>query len=79
MFHVHINIQGLFFIDGLGGTGKTFLYKALLAKIHSCGHTALAVTSSVYKITRPSGTTQLLHIAKIIIWDEASMPCSYSS
>jgi ATP-dependent DNA helicase PIF1 len=26
---------GLFFVDGPGGTGKTFLYRALLAKLHS--------------------------------------------
>ena len=26
---------GLFFVDGPGGTGKTFLYRALLAKLRS--------------------------------------------
>jgi ATP-dependent DNA helicase PIF1 len=26
---------GLFFVDELGGTGKTFLYRALLTKLHS--------------------------------------------
>ena len=33
MRHVHNDIPGVFFIDGPGGTGKTFLYKALLANI----------------------------------------------
>ncbi|KAJ9568236.1 LOW QUALITY PROTEIN: hypothetical protein OSB04_004202 [Centaurea solstitialis] len=37
---------GGFFIDGPGGTGKTFLYKALLAKIRSVGDIALATATS---------------------------------
>jgi ATP-dependent DNA helicase PIF1 len=28
---------GVFFLDGPGGTGKTYLYKALLAKVRSEG------------------------------------------
>ena len=35
-----------FFIDGPGGTGKTFLYSALLSTIRSKGKIALAVVSS---------------------------------
>nr|KAJ0203108.1 hypothetical protein LSAT_V11C500246880 [Lactuca sativa] len=100
MRHVHNDIPGVFFIDGPGGTGKTFLYKALLANIRSCGHIALATASSgvaannmpggrtthshfkipinlennsVCKISRQSGTAQLLRTAKVIIWDEVSM------
>ncbi|CAI9284570.1 unnamed protein product [Lactuca saligna] len=46
MWHVHNDIPGVFFIDGPGGTGKTFLYKALLANIRSCGRIALATASS---------------------------------
>lgn len=38
--------QTLFFLDGPGGTGKTFLYNAILAKIRSEGKIALAVASS---------------------------------
>ncbi|CAL5413369.1 unnamed protein product [Camellia sinensis] len=38
--------QGCFFIDGPGGTGKTFLYKALLAAIRSKNYIALATTTS---------------------------------
>ena len=33
IFHVKQGMAGLFFIDGLGGIGKTFLYKALYAKV----------------------------------------------
>ena len=37
---------GIFFIDGPGGTGKTYLENLLLKKIHSNQHIALAVASS---------------------------------
>ncbi|XP_022008025.1 uncharacterized protein LOC110907339 [Helianthus annuus] len=46
MAHVDNNRPGVFFIDGPGGTGKTFLYKALLAQVRSRGLIALATTSS---------------------------------
>jgi len=35
-----------FFIDGPGGTGKTFLYNTILAKVRLCGQIALPVASS---------------------------------
>src|SRR3954469_22330698 len=38
--------NGCFFIDGPGGTGKTFLYNTLLATIRSSGEIAVAVASS---------------------------------
>ena len=38
--------QGVFFVDGPGGTGKTFLYECLLAKVRSQHKIALAVASS---------------------------------
>nr|GEZ93479.1 hypothetical protein [Tanacetum cinerariifolium] len=44
--HVDNDISGVFFIDGPGGIGKTFLYKALLAKVRSHGLIALATASS---------------------------------
>lgn len=37
---------GFFFIYGAGGTGKTFLYKTILARLRSIGLIALAVASS---------------------------------
>ncbi|XP_052626500.1 uncharacterized protein LOC111912907 [Lactuca sativa] len=46
MWHVDQNLPGVFFIDGPGGTGKTFLYKALLAEVRSRGLIALATTTS---------------------------------
>ena len=48
----------MFFIDGPGGTGKTFLYKALLANIRSRGLIALATASSgVAANNMPGGRT----------------------
>jgi ATP-dependent DNA helicase PIF1 len=43
---------GVFFLDGPGGTGKTYLYKALLAKVRSEGKTS-GVASSIL----PGGRT----------------------
>ncbi|KAL3848720.1 hypothetical protein ACJIZ3_010602 [Penstemon smallii] len=49
---------GLFFLDGPGGTGKTFLYRALLANVRSAGGIALAVASSgVAASLLPGGRT----------------------
>ncbi|GJR89735.1 ATP-dependent DNA helicase PIF1 [Tanacetum coccineum] len=46
MRHVDADSPGVFFINGPGGTGKTFLYKALLANVRSRGLIALATASS---------------------------------
>ncbi|XP_075096269.1 uncharacterized protein LOC142174382 [Nicotiana tabacum] len=49
---------GLFFVDGPGGTGKTFLYRALLANLISRGMIALATaTSGVAAAILPGGRT----------------------
>jgi superfamily II DNA or RNA helicase len=49
---------GLFFVDGPGGTGKTYLYKALLATIRSQKKIVVATTSSgVTASIMPSGRT----------------------
>ncbi|XP_059288087.1 uncharacterized protein LOC132041391 [Lycium ferocissimum] len=49
---------GAFFIDGPGGTGKTFLYRALLATVRSKGFIALATaTSGVAASILPGGRT----------------------
>jgi thymidylate kinase len=36
----------LIFIDGSGGTGKTFLYRTLMASLRSRGQIVLATASS---------------------------------
>ncbi|XP_070019675.1 uncharacterized protein [Nicotiana sylvestris] len=52
------NQSGAFFIDGPGETGKTFLYRALLAVVRSKGFVALAITTSgVAASILPGGRT----------------------
>ncbi|XP_071926211.1 uncharacterized protein [Coffea arabica] len=89
-----------FFVDGPGGTGKTFLYRALLTTLRTQGHIALAVASSgvaasilpggrtahsrfkipldasstkTCQISKQNSTAKLIVMAKLILWDEASM------
>ncbi|XP_016507130.2 uncharacterized protein LOC107824838 [Nicotiana tabacum] len=52
------NKSGAFFIDGPGGTGKFFLYRALLAAVRSKGFVSLATASSgVTASILPGGRT----------------------
>ena len=44
-----------FFVDGLGGTGKTFLYRALIANLRSKGHIVLEPASFGLAATLLSG------------------------
>jgi len=56
--HVINRKSQVFFIDGPGGTGKTFLYKALLAKVRSEGLIAIATaTSGIAASLLPGGRT----------------------
>nr|XP_040254015.1 uncharacterized protein LOC109758555 [Aegilops tauschii subsp. strangulata] len=49
---------GVFFVDGPGGTGKTFLYRAMLAKVTSGGKIGIATaTSGVTASIMPGGRT----------------------
>ena len=55
---VFANKSQSFFIDGPGGTGKTFLYRSLLATLRSKGYVAIAVaTSGVAASILPGGRT----------------------
>ncbi|KAG7968462.1 hypothetical protein I3843_08G156400 [Carya illinoinensis] len=82
------NETAVFFIDGPRGTGKTFLYKALLAKIRSEHFIALATASSgvvasilpsdakkntICSVSKQGGFARLLHLSRLIVWDEAPM------
>ncbi|ONM31301.1 hypothetical protein ZEAMMB73_Zm00001d040413 [Zea mays] len=50
--------HGLFFVDGPGGTGKTYLYRVLLTTLRSQGKIAVATTtSSVAASIMPGGRT----------------------
>jgi ATP-dependent DNA helicase PIF1 len=49
---------GVFFVDGPGGTEKTYLYKALLVSLHSQDKIAVATaTSGVAASIMPGGRT----------------------
>ena len=53
---------GLFFVDGPGGTGKTYLYRALLATVCSQKKIVVATTiSSVAASIMPGGRTAHSH------------------
>lgn len=55
---VFSNKTGAFFVDGPGGTGETFLYRALLATVRLLGYIALATaTSGVATSILPGGHT----------------------
>ncbi|KAK4383997.1 hypothetical protein Sango_2738000 [Sesamum angolense] len=43
---IYLSSSGTYFIDGSGGSGKTFLYGALLAHVRSRGYIALTVAIS---------------------------------
>jgi hypothetical protein len=58
MIAIDTDHRGLFFVDGLGGTGKTFLYRALLAKVRSQNKLDVAIaTSGGAASIMPSGRT----------------------
>jgi ATP-dependent DNA helicase PIF1 len=58
MATVYSKQGGLFFVDGPGETGKTFLYRALLAKLRSQDKLAVATTTSGVAVAiMPGGRT----------------------
>uniref|UniRef100_A0A453JUW8 ATP-dependent DNA helicase n=1 Tax=Aegilops tauschii subsp. strangulata TaxID=200361 RepID=A0A453JUW8_AEGTS len=63
---------GVFFVDGPGGTGKTFLYRALLAMVRGQKKIAIATaTSSVAASIMPGGRTQIINssLRRSYLWD----------
>jgi len=69
---------GVFFIDGPGGTGKTFLENMILARIRSTGDIALAVASSgIAAILLDGGRTAHSRF-KIPIHAQSGSRCSIS-
>ncbi|CAA3030170.1 ATP-dependent DNA helicase PIF1-like, partial [Olea europaea subsp. europaea] len=69
---------GMFFIDGPGGTGKTYLYKALLSAVRSKNCIALATASSgVAASLLPGGRTAHSRF-KIPLEISNNMTCSIS-
>ncbi|CAN6679398.1 unnamed protein product [Malus baccata var. baccata] len=70
--------NAIFFVDGPEGTGKTYLYRALLATLRSKGHIILATTTSGIAATiLPGGRTAHSRF-KIPLSPDASSTCSIS-
>ncbi|CAN6216625.1 unnamed protein product, partial [Urochloa humidicola] len=78
MSAIHSDRGGLFFVDGPGGTGKTFLYRALLAKLRNNNKLAVATaTSGVAASIMPGGRTA--HSCfKIPLTLEEGASCSFT-
>ncbi|KAG7994263.1 hypothetical protein I3843_01G050200 [Carya illinoinensis] len=73
---VFSNEAATFFVDGPTGTGKTFLYKALLAAVRSRKLVALATASSgVAASILPGGPTAHLRFKISLDTDEHSICC----
>ncbi|PNX77341.1 ATP-dependent DNA helicase PIF1, partial [Trifolium pratense] len=82
---VHENKPGFFFLNGYGGTGKTYIWRALSAALRSKGEIVLTVASSgiaallnvneysTCQIGPKDHLAELIQRAKLIIWDEAPM------
>ncbi|KAG5594044.1 hypothetical protein H5410_035276 [Solanum commersonii] len=64
---VYSNKSGAFFIDGPGGTGKTFLYRALLAAIRTKGCIALATASSQAAASILLRRLSIIHVSKFLL------------
>ncbi|GJV52664.1 DNA helicase [Tanacetum coccineum] len=69
---VRCNVQKLIFVYGHGGTGKTFLWKAVTSALRSEEKIVLTVAASgIAALLLPSA--DLLRQTDLIIWDEAPM------
>jgi len=78
MMHVLHQKSMVFFIDGPGGTGKTYLYKALLAKVRSMGLIAIATaTSGIAASIMPGGRTAHSRFKILVNIHDDSM-CNFS-
>jgi hypothetical protein len=78
MNYVEKKIGQVFFVNGLGRTGKTYFYKALLVKVHSMNLIAIATaTSGIAASIVPGGRTAHSHFKIPIKLDNNTM-CSFT-
>ena len=76
--HVFNNKSRVFFVDGPGGTGKTFLYKAILARVRSEGLIGIATaTSGIAASILPGGRTAHSRF-KVPITLKENSTCTFS-
>ena len=75
---VRQNISKIFFLDGPGGTGKTFLYNLILAQVRSQNRIALAMASSgLAALLLSKGRTAHSRLAIGLNLDEGSV-CNFA-
>ena len=72
----HKGNGGVFFIDGLASTGKTYIYNCILAEVRSLGKSAIAVASSNVAAILLSGGTTAHSRFRIPVEDPAEKYCS---
>ncbi|XP_075640396.1 uncharacterized protein LOC142612162 [Castanea sativa] len=68
----------IFFIDGPGRTGKTFLYHTILATLRKAGHIAIATATSGIAVTLIPGGRTTHSRFKIPLTPDPSSTCSIS-
>ena len=68
----------IFFVDGPGGTGKTFLYRTILATLRKAGHIAIATATSCIAITLLLGGRTMHSRFKIHLTSDATSTCLIS-
>ena len=69
---------GLFFVDGPGGIGKTYLYRALLVTTRSYNKIVVATTTSgVAASIMPGGKTAHSHFKIPLTLDDGAF-CSFT-
>ncbi|KAF7827231.1 uncharacterized protein G2W53_018395 [Senna tora] len=65
--------DGVFFVHGYGGTGKTYIWRALTATLRAAGHIVLTVASSgIASILLPGGRTAHSRFAIPLLINEDS-------
>ncbi|KAM0844935.1 hypothetical protein ACQ4PT_056727 [Festuca glaucescens] len=78
MFAALNSAGGVFFVSGHGGTGKTFLWTSIIARLRADDHVVLAVASSgVASLLLPGGRTAHSHFRIPVEINERTM-CTIS-
>ncbi|DBA04182.1 TPA: hypothetical protein N0F65_004290, partial [Lagenidium giganteum] len=68
------NNDRCFFLDGPGGTGKSFVLEQILARVRLDGLIAVPVASSgIAALLLTSNLADLYRETSLIVWDEAAM------
>ncbi|GJS05097.1 ATP-dependent DNA helicase PIF1-like protein [Tanacetum coccineum] len=74
--YVHNQRGQFYFVFGPGGTGKTFLYNTIIARLRTERKIVLAVASSGIAALLPPA--ELMQEVQLIIWDKAPMTQKYA-